>query len=65
MKPGYSFKKVRETLNHLLFMYDLNLYSSSGSGIDSFVRLVKVVSGVVGMNFGMDKCTVLKTKRGK
>lgn len=65
MKPGYSFKKVRETLNHLLFMYDLNLYSSSSSGIDSFVRLVKVVSGVVGMNFGMDKCAVLKTKRGK
>lgn len=65
MKPGYSFKKVRETLNHLLFMYDLNLYSSSGSDIDSFVRLVKVVSGVVGMNFGMDKCAVLKTKRGK
>ena len=46
-------------------MYDLNLYSSSGSDIDSFVRLVKVVSGVVGMNFGMDKCAVLKTKRGK
>ena len=65
MKPGYSFKKVRETLNHLLFMYDLNLYSSSGSGIDSCVRLVKVVSGVVGMNLGMDKCAVLKTKRGK
>ena len=28
-------------------------------------RSVKIVSGDIGMKFGMDKCAVLKMKRGK
>ena len=52
-------------LNHLLFMDDLKLYGSNDNEIDSLVKVVKIVSGDTGMQFGFEKCAVLKMKRGK
>ena len=46
-------------------MDDLYHYSSNDNGIDSLVKVVKIVSGDIGMQFGFDKCAVLKIKRGK
>ena len=65
LKQGYSFGKGKERLNHLLFMDDLKLYVSNDNKIDSLVKVVKIVSGDIGMQFGFDKCAVLKMKRGK
>ena len=66
IKQGYSFGKGKERLNHLLFMDDLSLYAgSNGNGIDSLVKVVKVVCGDDGMQFGFDKCAELKMKREK
>ena len=65
LKQGYSFGKGNERLNHLLFMDDLKLYGSNDNEIDSLVKVVKIVSGDIGMQFGFDNCVVLKMKRGK
>ena len=65
LKQGYSFRKGKERFNHLLFIDDLKLYGSNNNEIDSVVKVVKIVSGVIGMQFGFDKCAVLKMKRGK
>ena len=65
LKQGYSFGKGKERLNHLLFMDDLKLYGSNDNEIDSLVKVVKIVSGDTGMQFGFEKCAVLKMKRGK
>ena len=64
LKQGYSFRKGKEKLNHLLFMDDLKLYGSNDNKIDSLVKVVKILSGDIGMQFGFDKCAVLKMKRG-
>ena len=64
LKQGYSFGKGKERLNHLLFMDDLKLYGSNDE-IGSLVKVVKIVSGDIGMQFGFDNCVVLKMKRGK
>ena len=63
LKQGYSFGKGKERLNHLLFMGNLKLYGSYDNEIDTLVKVVKIVSGDIGMQFGFDKCTVLKMKR--
>ena len=64
IKQRYSFGKGKERLNYLLFMDDLKLYAGSNdNGIDSLVKVVKVVSGDTGMQSGFDKCAVLKMKR--
>ena len=65
LKQGYSFGKGNERLNYLFFMDDLKLYSSNDNEIDSLVKVVKVVSGDVRIQFGFNKCAVLKMKRGK
>ena len=65
LKQGYSFGKGKERLNHLSFIYDLKLYGSNDNEIDSLGKVVKIVSGDIGMQFGLDKCTVLKINRGK
>ena len=46
-------------------MDDLKLYGSNQNEIDSLVRTVKIVTKVISMKFGIDKCGVLATNRGK
>ena len=46
-------------------MGNLKLYGSNDNEIDTLVKVVKIVSGDIGMQFGFDKCAVLKMKRGK
>ena len=46
-------------------MDDLKLYGSNDNEIDCLVKVVKIVSGDIGMQFGFDKCAALKMKRGK
>ena len=65
LKQGYSFGKGKERLNHLLLMDDLKLYGSNDNEIDNLVKVVKIVPGNIGIQFGFAKCAVLKMKRGK
>ena len=46
-------------------MDDLKLYGNNDNEIDSVVKVVKIVPGDIGMQFGFYKCGVLKMKRGK
>ena len=46
-------------------MENLKLYGSNDKKINSLVKVVKIVSGDIGIQFGLDKCAVLKMKRGK
>ena len=64
-ETGYSSVQGKERLNHLLFIDDLKLYGSNDNKIDSLVKVVKIVSGDIGMPFGFGKYAVLKMKRGK
>ena len=65
LKQERSFGKRKERLNHLLFMDDLRLFGSNDNEINSLVKVVKIVSGDIGTQYGFDKCVVLKMKRGK
>ena len=62
--PGYEFR-TGETINHLLFMDDLKLYSKSEKALDPFIQTVRIFSEDIGMQFGMDKCAMLVMKKGK
>ena len=46
-------------------MDNLKLYGSNDNEFDSLVKVVKIVSGDIGIQFVFDKCAVLKMKRGK
>ena len=65
LKQGYSVRKGKEMLNHQLFIDDLKLCGSNDNEIDSLVKVIKIVRGDNGLQFGFEKFTVLKMKRGK
>ena len=65
MKDGYNLGRDRGKINHLLFMDDLKLYGKDMVELNSLVQSVRVFSGDIGMEFGIEKCAVLAIKRGK
>ena len=65
IKMGYSLGKDRGKLNHLLFMDDLKLYGRNVNEIDSLIQSVRIFSQDIGMEFGIQKCAMLKIVRGK
>ncbi len=62
---GYEFKGKNTKINHLLFMDDLKLFGKTQDQIDSLMKTVHLFSSDIGMVFGIDKCGVVKLKRGK
>ena len=62
---GYEFTESKEKINHLLSMDDLKLYSRSEKGLDSLVQTVCVFSEDIGIEFGIEKCAMLVTEKGK
>ena len=53
------------TINHMLFMDDLDLFGKSMTEIDSLVKTVETCCADIGMAFGIAKCAALNLKRGK
>ena len=64
-KHGYEFAKNGEKINHLLYIDDLKLYAKNEKELDSLVQTVRVFSKDIGMDFGIEKCSMLIMKRGK
>ena len=64
-KTGYAFSESKEKINHLLFMDDLKLHSRIEKGLDSLVQTVRVFSEDIGMEFGIEKCAMLRLEKGK
>ena len=52
--PGYEFR-TGETINHLLFLDDIKLYSKSKKALDSLIQTVRIISKDFGVQFGIDK----------
>ena len=65
VKVACEFSESKEKINHLLFMDDLKLYSQSEKGLDSLVHTARVFSEDVGMEFRIEKCTMLVIEKGK
>ena len=57
--------KSDATINHLLYMDDIRLYTRSESDIDSLIHLTRVFSTAIGMTFGLAKCGYLIVSRGR
>ena len=54
-----------EIINHLIFMDDVKLFTSSERGLESFIHTMRVVSTDIGMQFGTSNSAMLVMWRGK
>ena len=64
-KTAYEFSESKEKINHLLSMDDLKFYSWSEKVFDSLVQAICVFIKDIGMEFGMEKCSMLVMEKGK
>ena len=64
-KAAYEFSGSKLKINHLFFMDDLKLYSRNEKELDSLVQTIHIFSKDIGMEFGIKKCAMLVTEKGK
>ena len=65
MEVGYQLKKGGSRINHLIFMDDIKLFGRGTKEINTFVQTVRIVSGDIRMEFGIEKCALVNIQRGK
>ena len=53
------------TVNHLLYVDDLKLYTSNKEKMHRMIHLVKQFSDDIGMEFGIEKCKTIHIQKGK
>ena len=62
---GYKLTKSQEKINHLMYMDDIKLFTKNEKGLETLIHAVRIYSQDIGMEFGIEKCTVLTMKSGK
>lgn len=63
---GYRIEgQPRQNLSHLFYMDDLKLFAANEQQLQSELELVAKFSKSIHMEFGLDKCAILNSKKGK
>ena len=65
MEVGYQLKKGGSRINHLVFMEIIKLFGRGTKEINTLVQTVRIVSGDIRMEFGIEKCALVNIQRGK
>lgn len=64
-KLGYRFRRQGETISHLLYMDDLKLFTPKHQDLIALLNITETFSNAIKMEFGVDKCAVMRVQRGK
>ena len=62
---GYKLSRSREKINHRMYMDDIKLFGKSEKKLETLIDAVRINSQDIGMEFGIEKCTLLVIKSGK
>ena len=62
---GYKLSKSREKVNHLMYIYDIKLFSKNEKELETLIHAVVICSQDIGMEFGIEKCTMPGMKISK
>ena len=65
MEVGCQLKKGSSRINHLMLMDDIKLFGRGTKEIDTLVQTVRIFSGDIRMEFGIEKCARVNIQRGK
>ena len=65
MEVGYQLKKGGSRINHLMFMDDIKMFGRGIKETDTLVETVRIVSGDIRMEFGIEKCALVNIQRGE
>ena len=62
---GYKLTKLQEKINHLMYMDHIKLFAKNEKELETLIHAVRIYSQDIGMEFGIEKCTMFVMKSGK
>ena len=62
---GYKLSRSQEKINHLMYMDDIKLLAKNEKELENLIHTVRIYSQDIGIEFGIEKCTLLVMKSGK
>ena len=62
---GYKLSRSLEKINHLMYMDDIKLFAKYEREMETLIYAVRIYSQDIGMEFGIEKSTMLVMKSGK
>ena len=62
---GYKLCKSEEKINTFMYMNDIKLFAENQKELESLKQAKRKYSQDIGMNFGIEKCTMLIIKSRK
>ena len=61
---GYKLSRSQEKINHLIYMDDIKLFAKNWK-LETLIHTVRIYNQDIGMEFDIEKCTLLVMKSGK
>ena len=61
----YKLSRSQEKINHLMYIDDIKLSAKNEKELETLIHAVIIYSQGIGMEFGIEKCTMLVMKSGK
>ena len=62
---GDKLSRSQEKINQLLYVDDIKLFAKSEKELETLIHAVRIYSQDIGMEFGIEKCTMYVMKSGK
>ena len=62
---GYKLSKSQEKINHLMYTDDIKLFAKKEKELEILIQTVRIYSQDIGMEFVIEKCSMLVMKSGK
>ena len=62
---GYKLTKSQEKINDWMYMDDIKLFAKNEKELETLIHTVRIYSQDIGMEFGIEKCSMLVMKSGK
>ena len=57
----YKLRRSQEKINHLMYMDDIKLLANNKKELETLILTVRIYSQDIGMEFGFEKCALLKS----
>ena len=61
----YKLSRSQEKINHLMYISDIKLFATNEKELETLTHAVRIYSQEIGMEFGIEKYTMLVMKNGK
>ena len=65
MHRRIKLSKLQEKINHLMYIYVITLFAKNENELETLIQAVRIYSQDIGMEFSIEKCTMLVIKSRK